>query len=511
MPHPFSARACLFLMVPDSDLAQYLEEGYVLAQRHPEILSRIDADLDRHSLSKKSSRERDAEWERGRNGVLPEVGDAAALVKAKPPHLGVGSPRTPALVVYLAMLFRGYQGGFKTGDTVTLMQESTTWSVVLANLGLSMPKPGTLEDLVNQISNETRSLVLDLQMADVLAMGWDDFSCLLADSTAVDGNTQWPKDSRLIVMLTERVLTMGSRLDRVGLPAFTDANAVARVKKMASFDKEISLGAGKAVAEPKRVALYNKLLTQAGKVRRALEPRVAAASAALQVMDALPTLCERAARAVAKMKNDLEALGTVIACCRARVVHGKKVPVAEKVLSVADDDVGFIAKGGREPVVGYKPQLARSGEGFVVAFLLPQGNAADATQLLPLFVQAFDRTGIIPKEVSVDDGYASGSNRLELLGYGVDVVSISGSKGKRITSEEDWDSLEYVAARNGRSAVESLMFTIKHGFDFGRVARRGLAHVTAEMLEKVLAYNFCRMSSCRREDREEVQPLNQAA
>ena len=95
--------------------------------------------------------------------------------------------------------------------------------------------------------------------------------------------------------------------------------------------------------------------------------------------------------------------------------------------------------------------------------------------------------------------------------HGVDVVSISGSKGKRITPEEAWDSPEYAAARSGRSAVESLMFTIKHNFDFGRVARRGLAHVTAEMLEKILAYNFCRMSWCRRADQVEVQPLNQAA
>lgn len=85
------------------------------------------------------------------------------------------------------------------------------------------------------------------------------------------------------------------------------------------------------------------------------------------------------------------------------------------------------------------------------------------------------------------------------------MVSISGSKGKNITPAEDWDSLEYVAARNGRSAVESLMFTLKHGFDFGRVARRGLENVRAEMIEKVLAYNFCRMAACRRAATEVAQ------
>ena len=35
------------------------------------------------------------------------------------------------------------------------------------------------------------------------------------------------------------------------------------------------------------------------------------------------------------------------------------------------------------------------------------------------------------------------------------------------------------------------MFTLKHGFDFGEVARRGLFAVYAELLEKALAYNIC--------------------
>jgi IS5 family transposase len=105
---------------------------------------------------------------------------------------------------------------------------------------------------------------------------------------------------------------------------------------------------------------------------------------------------------------------------------------------------------------------------------------------------------VVPKKVSTDDGYAFRKSRDHLLAAGPKVVSISGSKGKKITPPEDWDDPEYQAARNDRSAIESLMFTLKHGFDFGRVARRGLENVRAEMLEKVLAYNFCRMATCRR-------------
>ena len=71
-------------------------------------------------------------------------------------------------------------------------------------------------------------------------------------------------------------------------------------------------------------------------------------------------------------------------------------------------------------------------------------------------------------------------------------VSISGAKGKKLTVLEDWDSELYQDARRCRSAVESLMFTIKDGFAFGELGRRGIDAVRDELLEKVLAYNCCR-------------------
>jgi len=38
----------------------------------------------------------------------------------------------------------------------------------------------------------------------------------------------------------------------------------------------------------------------------------------------------------------------------------EKVPMAEKIVSLSDSDASFIAKGGWNSVVGYRPQLARS-------------------------------------------------------------------------------------------------------------------------------------------------------
>ena len=101
------------------------------------------------------------------------------------------------------------------------------------------------------------------------------------------------------------------------------------------------------------------------------------------------------------------------------------------------------------------------------------------------------RTGVVPKVLAVDDGYASEANMTTMLGRNIAVVSINGAKGRALTDGAAWNSDAYRDARALRSGIESLMFTLKQGFDFGEVARRGLSSVHAELLEKALAYNLC--------------------
>ena len=500
MSSPFLAVPLLLLSPPDSEFLAFLQEADRLLERQPQVLRAIDQDLDRHGKLKKALRQQDAQWREARSAGLPTVGWEPAAVLPEALRLEVGRPRTSAYLVYMFLVGRGYYGGFKSSEAMTLLQESTTLTVLLAGRGERMPGLSTLNELVNAVSNDTREMILNAQLAEILNEKWDDFSTMLLDSTAVQGNTQWPKDSHLIVRLVARVLYRGRNLGRLDLPDFDERRARKLLGKMATIDKQISMEAGKAGSARARKQLYVKLLRMARRALSLLKPHVRHTEHALENLDVEPSRRQRAARLVGWLRVDMENLARVIDSCDARVVQGRKVPVEDKVLSISDCDVGFIAKGGREPVVGYKPQLGRSGAGFVTALIVPLGNAADSGQLVPMFEQHVERTGAIPSTVSVDDGYSSAQGREHLLERGVKVASISGSKGKHITPSEQWDDLEYVAARDGRSAVESLMFTIKHGFDFGRVARRGIDNVRAELLEKVLAYNFCRMAACRRED-----------
>jgi IS5 family transposase len=187
---------------------------------------------------------------------------------------------------------------------------------------------------------------------------------------------------------------------------------------------------------------------------------------------------------------DIQAIGQVAQTCQRRIFAEEKVSSSEKIVSLSDGGAAFIVKGGWNTVIGYRPQLGKSGQGFVSALLVPMGNAADSGQLVEVVLDHWDRTGVLPKLVSSDDGYSSQSARQDLLKSGVDVVSISGAKGKQITSAEDWKRPEYRAARANRSAVESLIFTLKDGYQFGQLLRRENENVRAELTEKILACNI---------------------
>jgi len=90
--------------------------------------------------------------------------------------------------------------------------------------------------------------------------------------------------------------------------------------------------------------------------------------------------------------EDLAALEQAADVCERRVMAQEQVPVAEKLISLSDSDAAFIVKGGWNTVVGYRPQLARSGMGFVTGLVLPRGNAADSPHLVAMVKEQITNT-----------------------------------------------------------------------------------------------------------------------
>ena len=481
----------LFLMPVDSQLHQFLIESHRIVEFEPAILDRIDSDLDAYGLKKKARREADRRFREAQTSDLPSLKMELRQIDPARMQLEIGRPRMEAYAVYLFLMLRGRLGGCKDQEGRLILEESRTLHWWLENLGLSLPPASTLSENLNALSNATRDFIHRAQLGFIMDERLDDFGSLYLDSTATEANTAWPTDSGLMSKLIERICRRGAKLDRFGLPNFNSSGLGQLQSQMRRMHREIGFSTGKPKSRSKLKKLYYKLLRGGRRVCKRFERELAAVKKVLSAQQQLPpTQRQMAEEVIEWIGADIEAIGQVAAAGERRILEGEKVPSSEKVVSLSDRDAAFIVKGGWNTVIGYRPQLGRSGQGFVSALIVPVGNAADSAQLVDVVLEHWERSGVRPEVVSCDDGYSNQSARKELLEAGVKVVSISGAKGKKITPAQEWNRPEYRAARANRSAVESLMFTLKDGYEFGQLLRRENENVRAELTEKVLAYNI---------------------
>jgi len=501
-----TARICnLILPAPDTDFRDYLEEVAKLAQFAPEIIEAVDRDLDRHAREKKSLRLADRKFMESRTSDLPGMDIAERKVLAEELQLACGRPRMDGYAVFMLLMVRGFLGSLTSKPARRFLRESMSLYAFLQDRGLAVPAATTAQENVNLVSAATRGLIFDRQIAMALSEGLDDFKVLTMDSTAVRANSAWPTDARMLTGLLTRAARLGRKLHLFGLKDFSDGWVSRWLGEMDRLEFQICLAAGKAKSRGKLKRHYRHLLNRGRKVEAALCAQFAGLDQPLLLEMQAPSRRALLQGLFQQIKSDLSDAARVRGYASGRVFRDEKLPSTEKVLSLSDGSAAYIQKGCRNPVIGYKPQLVRSANGFVTSLTVPRGNTADCSELEPAISASIRRTGVVPELVSTDDGYASTKGREAVLARGVRDVSISGSKGKRLTSPEDWSSDLYRDARRNRSAVESLMFTIKDGFEFGELSRRGLEAVRDELLEKVLAYNCCRSILLRQRLRDKLK------
>lgn len=492
---------------PETELARICREVLDIAEQDPAILALIALDQDQEAKERKKLRLLDKQWEEKHLTPFPGFGSCADVaINAEALIITQSKKRMAPIVVLFFMILRGYIGGFKAKATQTLIGESMTVFNFFEQRGIRMPKWSTIIDHVNQVSNATRSHILDFQLSQIIGEKLDDFKELYIDSTAVSGNVSWPTDSRIILQLVQRLWTCGQKLESFGLQNIAPRRFASIIKRLSHYHKTISMSVGKKNSKKKIKKIYGKLLKEARSALAAYQGEIVTINQAVVAADLIPSKQLQLTRLVELMISDKEKLSQVIGYCSGRINLHKTFKAKDKIMSNSDPSASLIQKGQREAVVGYKPQIGRSRKGFITAIDVPDYNAADSDKFEPMVEQHIQRSGIVPIIVSVDDGYASLKGKESVEKKGVAVVSINGAKGKKITSEQDWESDPFKEARNQRSSVESLMYTIKHNHHFGRVMRRGIEAVKAELLEKVLAYNFCRIIEVR-ENKEAEKPL----
>ena len=481
----------LCLHTSDTELTEFCTEVLSVGEKFPKIYKAIIADQDARGQCKKQIRLLDKQYTQGETPdlpgadfMLPELPEEIFLEK--------GRPRMAPEIVLLFSCLRGYYGSVTDRDTYDRFKDSITLFTFFSNLNIKMPGATTILENINCLSQETRDLIMKSQLINIFDDGLDDFNYALFDSTSVQASSCWPTDAGVILRLLERVYAYGEKLENFGIssiPQFYFKDWLKILKELL-FKINNTRGTKKCPKSEKIQPLYYEYLKTAHKAYEYLVRMFEIRSCAIRNINLQPSVKFSLNKIHDIMEDDLLAISNVLYYSEERVFNDAKLPSTEKILSLSDTTAAFIKKGQRNPVIGYKPQLAQSGNGFVTGLLLEKGNIADSACLLPLAKLHTENTGVTPKFISADDGYSSGAGRTACLEFGVGDICLSGAVGKKITPDELWESDEYILGRRKRSAVESLMFTLKYVFEFGQLRRRGLENVRAEMTEEIIAYNI---------------------
>lgn len=491
----------LFTGLPETDFADFMAESDRFYDRHPDIEKAIRGDLELHGKKKKRDRLRDQRWERFHNvQPLQQMEPDWKEIRLEEIELQQGRPRImDPYATFMFMMARGYQGGESSRDFQDLIQESRTIYVLLQNRDISMPAPSTINENLNAVRNGTRDMIHRRHLEDVRAEGLDDFTEMTIDSTGMEANSAWPTDSMIITGLIDRIWRTGNKLEQFGTDNFQRGWTECRLDKL----RELNFRITNADTTRERRKWYRRVYDFAEKALDHLRSETNAFEERVEPGSLKPSLRSRLKDVQACLGHDLANARKVISYSKKRVLEGQQTSSEEKVLSLADGDLAFIEKGDREPIIGYRLQLGRSGNGFIGYLEVPEGNQNDSIKIVPAVEGWKLNTSVLPSIVSGDDGYASEKAIEKLKKLGVGKVSISGSKGKRLLSREEWNDPRISQARRERSKVESTIYTMKYGFDLDRASRTGVDAVRAECLEKAIAYNLHRAVKVRRRQRSE--------
>ncbi len=482
----------LLLGVPDTNFAKLIEGAIETGSIYDEINQRIEKDLDIKGLLKKQERKLDREYIEKQTGVLSEEFEEPVNNNYTPDKLDIGRPRITAEEVLIFICLRGYLNSVTDQEAAERMTESMSLHIYYSNRNKKMPRPKTINENLNCITSGTVEFIQQCQLNQFLNEGLDNFNYAVFDSTSVSASSSWPTDAAVLYRLFNRIHIQAQKLKNFGIKNISEYYPLMWLEKLSKLLFKINNTKGTCGCPKKEKVKpdYKLYLRTAHKMNEYFVREFEKREKAALTVDLKPTVRKQLYRLLNNMEDDILAVSSVLYYTQERVFEGKKLPSTEKILSLSDTTAAFIKKGQRNPVIGYKPQIGMSKNGFVSALIIEPGNGADAKYLVPLVRKHIENTGIIPKLVSTDDGYSSAAGRKGCLELGVKDVSFSGAVGKKILGDELWEEKKYSDARRDRSAVEALMFSLKYVVHFGRLRRRGIEAVKSEMLGKIIAYNY---------------------
>ena len=349
------------------------------------------------------------------------------LSQRRPHTLQTGRPSTPVEVILRLLIVKHlYQWSYAqtehfVGDSLVLRQfcrvglEPVPYHTTLLRWA-NLLQPETLHRLLDRVTQLARSLKVTRGRK------------LRIDSTVVETTIHHPSDSSLLAdgvrVLSRLVRSAGDILGHGTKPLFRDRTRSAK-RLMRRIDASLARAVGRATeAKAERTQLYARLL------------KVAAASLrqAEQVRQALTAAQSNASKRVSaqieRVRTHLEQFGPLVrqvfTQTQQRVLEGKLVPAADKVVSVFEPQTAVIRRGklATPTEFGTKLMLDEVDGGLVTRYVVLEGNPPDGSELPASLDHHTVQFGHPPHSLAGDRAFSSAHNERYASRAGVRCVAI---------------------------------------------------------------------------------------
>lgn len=220
---------------------------------------------------------------------------------------------------------------------------------------------------------------------------------------------------------------------------------------------------------------------------------------------------KQAEQVLARMDNILEKLPAAIHQAHERIIGERRVPNAEKILSLYEEDVHVIVRGkaGAEVEFGNKLYVAEQRNGVLVDWEYFKKEVPSDTSLVQRSVERMkDTLGKYPGGYVTDRGFAKAENKAYLEANGIrDGLCARDPAELRERMKEVW----YADAQKRRASTEGRIGVFKNVFLKRVMREKGAENREQSLVWCVLAHNLWVLARMSLADEAKREAARQAA
>jgi IS5 family transposase len=327
--------------------------------------------------------------------------------------------------------------------------------------GAAVPQHDAFQRAFVRLTPCTLRRLNEAVVAAAVGMGLEDAGHLRVDTTVVETDIRYPRDSGLLwdsVRVLTRWVAALRELAPQACQLFPDRTRRAR-RRMQEIGRMRERAQRRRALERKYRDLIHvtaEVVEQAGAVvQRAKGIQHRDVWAALRA----EACCQQIAHFIALARR-------VIDQSERRVLRGETVPATEKLYSIFETHTDMIKRGkAQKPVeFGHKVFVAESRSGLITDHRILNGNPADREQLEPSVERHRRRFGTVPELYAADRGFHDRDASARVETQGVGLVAIPQCGGKKTAEREAHEkSRAFKKAQAFRSGIEGRISVLFRG------------------------------------------------